>query len=1527
MPDTESTDEQVLLGAKAPKSPAVPQLDTTSILNPIAQVAKDLSIGEQEVQNNQHNVWLMSQNMDDSQRMNSIKAGITKIQGGTTQADQEAQPWYQALFHNVVQSAPSLGDMGAQGVAGGTIGAGAGATIGSVVPGIGTAIGAGAGWGWGFSTGMFKSGWEQSAGEMYGSLREAGVDHDTSKNISYAVGAVNGALNTIGGKILTSIAGKAVTQTEKRLIIKAATSTFVEQLEKNMLGRMAMNVTIGTLEQTAIGTGTSIMEEAGKVVAGILQKQNPEAFTDFGSSMKHIREAFTSSLMAGPVLATGAHVAGQAIGNVTGKTKLALDRTQLNKIKNISPHEILKQVQGHLEDMPNPWETGETSVAHDEAGQVYIRTGTTKTGQLQLTDIIENPQSKIQKELQVIYPEEKTLTPEEIAEGKQLRLALQTERNLNPTEVKGRLNQIASDIKTLKKEERRLEAEITIKEGTGQSSQKLIDKWRNVTHAIDALESKRDFIEKGLGTNITENAENVKLKMNTLNKVFDNLTATAERLQRTKEQLAQTYEIGFKRGKYETERGIRKIQAELVHIVNASTEDPKIRATVKQYINKVTNPAQALKAIASIKENIIKQESAKAAQLNEVDRLKTFNAVVKLAQNNRVTLQSGYPVTQLPQEIVTKLQVLKGFLKDKKSLDAFLEQTALEHGNKSVSELPEDVAFKAQLATMADALHNGDALTRNVTAANIAQWVYDGEKIITAKKAELQLKKDTAITTAKNSLGYQKGQIKYLTSQIDQIRHSINDIGAQGFTWNTLLDLITPKDKNHQLSKILDESESRHNYLASVKTTNLNMVKGIEGYMKNNGYEGNLIQKVWNDNNVEVRITSEDKNGNLFTLEPMTRGQMIDVALKAKDPSLHKALREGNGFTLPGDTEPGTSTLERINEALTKDDQAQIEATLAFYKDYHGSVNEVYKNKYGADLPMRDNYSPVTRKGYKVDAPYSQQGLQFSNLLPGSANTRMDSKLPIQFHNPMEDTVSHIRQWEYFKNYTDLLDRVGHTLTDSDIRTHIRDNFGAGTLKVLDDFHKRFIQNSPVPSAPGNSWWSAMRSDFSNAVMGFRANQFFTILPHGLNTWANYSATDILHGIKETVLHPLETDKVLKQSPIFEARTREGTNFELESAMHHSGLFGNTIGKIFGIEPTLEDQRVNSTIKRFIYAAHIGADVGIQRIFGAPIYHAELKNGATPHQALIAAERAIEQTQPGHSVSQTPFIQTNPIAHTMLAQYTQHPSQVLGKSLVAVRDWQHNMNDPKAWMKLGGALGALWAIPGALTATARVAPLLINNPNQDEDTLKEAGYQIAGGAIMGPLESEPIIGDIVQGIWFHSAKHLIGVDESKMGELHPSTFVSEIYNNTTTALKRWAKLGEPQDPTKLEDVEKEEDSKIKAELSTTKAASMALGIPNQLTSGPITAARQAEKGDILGAGFALGGWSPGMLAKRIPPSMEESLRLEEKRIEDSIKGGKDESVYDTMKTYLQSLFHGQEPPKPDTETSPAVKAFMEESSK
>ncbi len=98
-----------------------------------------------------------------------------------------------------------------------------------------------------------------------------------------------------------------------------------------------------------------------------------------------------------------------------------------------------------------------------------------------------------------------------------------------------------------------------------------------------------------------------------------------------------------------------------------------------------------------------------------------------------------------------------------------------------------------------------------------------------------------------------------------------------------------------------------------------------------------------------------------------------------------KDTDKGNGWTFTGETPQGTSFEEQIKSLMTNEDVAVAQAMLDFYQDYHARFNVPFREKYGVDLPMRENYSPLSRKGYQVDPGNS---FEFGSILPKAAITR-----------------------------------------------------------------------------------------------------------------------------------------------------------------------------------------------------------------------------------------------------------------------------------------------------------------------------------------------------------------------------------------------------------------------------------------------------------------------------------------------------------------------------------------------------------
>ncbi len=1526
-------------------------------------LSKKFQMGSEQVANSRNNAWIMGTGggLTDDQELKMLQAGAQKVQTGFNPADYEAQPWALRAVGDALETLPGIADTVGQGAIGGAVVGVSTALASRVVPhpfvqGVAGAIG----FGQGYTAGSVKSIWEQSAGELYGELRLAGVKRDTARLLGFTFGSLSASMEFLGTHVLQKIAGGAFSLARKTAIQKTLDTPYVKTIESSMLGRLGMHVAGEVATETSTEGAQQSGTELAKVAAAVLEKMPADSFTNWIDASSNIKEAMIQALGASLVLGAGASAGGHVLGKATGalqggakKAQAKINAEVLNELKESTPAELLRKMQEGLNDLPNAWENPDeqSSVAYDAQGNPYIKTSVVKeqqsaatrpinetvvqtqstnrtTGQQTLDQISKNAQVLIDQGLQSIYPVDQEV---QVGEGftptlesepdAQLRLPLVDWRPLNATETQARINQIQSDRNTLAKEAKRLEAQITLQEKTGSGGFKLIDKWQNVQQAMDSLDSEREVLESGLGTTDVEGPKYGKLRIKKLAGLFDKLSAQAQKLQEQKESgklgKQQSLQTGIEKGQRSERRTIRRMQQDLLNIVNTVTEDKNIKAQVKQYVNKVTTPEQMTKAVQQIQTKVLELETKKSENAQIKERQKVFDKVVKLIQGQRVRIDNGHPSAPLPTEITNKLQTLRGYLKDEKTLKLAEFEFNVAHGATPIDQLSPEAREQMQLQNLARNLFSGDALSYNVAAANIAQWVLDGKGIMAKKQQELEDEKTDTINTAKNSMKIPQKKEKSWVQNTGQRRNEFwNDIQAGTWTWNTLLDRLSAKDREHKLTELLDDTTAHRTYLAQKDVTASAFMQAIQQRVK----DPNLLQKFVDYQNTEKAITFTTKEGAAFT-ESLNKMQMIDALLKFQDSSVHEALREGNKWTLPGDVDPGASFIERVQGEMTAQDNELIQGILDFYKDYHTSINEVYRNEYGVDLPMRENYSPLTRQGYKVDAPFSADGLQFYSLLPGSAKTREDSKLPILLQNPIDTALHHIGQWEYWKAYTSKLRQINAVFQDTEISQHIRDEFGSGTLKVMENYIERFMKNDPLPNDPSSSFWSAVRTDLSRHALGFNyVASFATQMSSGTAMWAAHRPDQIMNGILQTILHPVQTEKALRDSPILRDRFKEGANVDLQRALRTQGLFAETIHHVLGIKPDPTSHDAANLYNRMMFAGIQYGDAGVARIFGGPVYQAELAAGKSHTEALTTVERLMEQTQQGSSVSQTPVLFTNPIVRTTMGLFTQQPVQLYGKSMSAINDFMNSPKKPTDFATLGHRLGAYWVIPGLLLGLAKATPSWLLPPDDDEDRKRTQIYDVIGSVLLDTLTGVPLFGDVVQALWFAAAKPLIGVDESARSDYFGKNPVIEtLYNNPQKALQAWSSYKKEEEkliPDLTEDklVVKEN----KAQLATGRAVSGLLGIPARFTNIPLGVTERLGDGDAVGGAIAFGGWSPGTLMQRKSKNEMDSLN-------DLFKIDENETPYDMIEVFLNSLLRGQkleDPAEQDKKSKVEVDEFI-----
>lgn len=1573
MPDVSDSDQRILqeFETAAPDPVEMKQIDSS--YSPLDLLSKKFDIGKDGVANSRHNVDLMNRwDMSEEEELKQIQQGAQKIGTGFSQSAYESQNWFLRAVDDAAETLPGIGDSLLQGGIGGALGAGAGAALGAPGGLPGALTFGGIGWEWGFNTGAAKSIWEQSAGEMYGELRLAGVKRETARGLAYTFGSLNASLEFVGLHNLKGLTGRAMSLASKSGIGKALQDQGIHKVEKNILGRLGMKYVESVFTETTTEGTQQASTEMAKVMAGLIQKGKADEFTNWRQASDNIGQSMFQALGAAAVLGAAGQGAGIAVGKGTSGLQSLVQNANIDALKKLdgkTPKEILQTLKQGLDEIPNSWEkeTDQGKVVYGPNNEVLIKTGTGKVqdaplpgsdiaavqgkaGQLQLNDIVNDPQKLIQEGLSAIYPQEEHVDINLVAdEGTQLRLPLRAAfsdpslepsaespvRVLNQTEANARLNQIESDARLLRKESSRLESQIRIKEKTGGGYQNLIDKWQNIGYTLDELDNEKTFIESGLGTTESEARKAGKVRINTLTKIFDKLEKTATRLteaqqtnnelkttlketqqqakrdikQTAKEQYAEGYsqgvDIGFNKGQLKAQRDIRNIRSTLKQMVREVTNDREIKQKVFQYIDTVTTAKQAQEAIATVKERVLNFEKAKAEEQNSKERQKVFDKVYKMVAGNQVKLQSGHPVSKMPQETVMKLKQLKFMLQKKENIDHVQQKFVEKYGETPLTELPDEAKDILQLTELARNLYSEDPLTQNIAASQVATWIYDGKRLLEEKRAELRTQKEQTLQVAQDSVGAHEVKRDYVGSATSRKKNSFKEFVNSWRTWNGLLDAISPKDQNHNITKLLDETSARGAFLQSVEITTQNMLKFIQDRMP----EGvNLLSKLRSEADTVYSIRYQMRDGS-FRTENFTKPQILDLVMKSKDESLHEALTDtetGNGFTLPGQVQQGESTFEKFEALLDDGDRAIIQGLLDFYKEYHGSVSTAYRNKYGVDLPMRENYSPVNRLGYKVEAPFGENGLQMWSLLPGSSKTRQQSKLAVLPSNPVDAAMSHIKQWEYFQNYDQLITNMNHVLTDTAIRNHLRNEYGNGTVEIMDNFFERFVKNDPIPSDPQDSFWSALRTDISRSALGFRLSSMFTQLSSGTSMWENYSPVDIVKGMVQTILHPVETEQAMRGSAILRDRFKSGTTVDLQRALNSQGVFASTLAKLdptgFIENFTTPDEQSKpfyDALNRAMFGAITMGDTMVARIFGGAVYHAELEKGATPQQAMETVERLMEQTQQSSSVSQTPVAMTNPTFNTLLGMFTQQPVQSFGRAMIHVQDFANGPKDLGAFMKLGHRIAVNWVVPGAMLGLVRTLPSWLLPQDDNDERERAQVWDIAGSAILGPTAGLPLIGDILQAIWFAAAKEAVGVDESKRSDFYgKNPLIELIYRKPYDAYKQWSKLSkQEEDIFSLPDLTADEASLMrdKAQLSTASALSSLLGIPNEFGSGGLSALDRLKEGDTAGAAMAMGGWSPGAVKQR-------------QGEEDSVFGAdpfkdlnKPETPYDMIKTYLNTL--------------------------
>ena len=1138
--------------------------------------------------------------------------------------------------------------------------------------------------------------------------------------------------------------------------------------------------------------------------------------------------------------------------------------------------------------------------------------------------------------------------------------------DLTPVEVQARNNHLSSVLRAIKREENRLAQDWHVRVKTGRPAEKLAAKLDALAKAKEELLFEQHLLDSGALSQEDVSSDSGTLRMSQISRLVQKIKEAGDRLDRriakNKERIAiadqtlrdtkaaaktklaegkakakqQGLDQGIKQGRRDERAGIQLMRNQLTQFVNSQVKNPQARAALHKYISKVTTKAQFDKQAQVVMNNIDKFNRQRSeARIRKVAERIIAN-IDRSINASKIRLQSGKPVSNLDADTTARLQKLKGYLEagDTATADALntlLDTQDLMSGATyrelmdmgSHHLIPVEALGDIQLMSMAIGLRNQDIMTLRVIEGNIAQWVMDARDAIRAKRDDLIQQRQDELDAAKSSLGVKDVSRVGSPTKKQEATINRNALAAEGLTWNRLMEFVTPNDKNHILQTMLNPTASRDLFYKNHGVQMMLAQDALAKAVKAAGYAKPLAIKINEDSNTNLQLTYRDAFGNVRGKKgdevQFSKAQLIDIYMKMQDETLRPTMRladpegkKGNAWTFKGEAPSGQSFQEVVESALTPTDIAVAHALLKYYDTYHSRVNAWYREKYGVDLPKRDNYSPLKRDTAGV-TPGTRQyhNLLYSSMLPGSAKTRVDSLKRIQPQSAYYLLDGHVKDWEHAIAFDDLLGTMRNVFGDALVQQHLIDNYGDHTKTLIDEYINRFIVDEPM-SRLDDGILAAWRGDMSTAVLAFKGPyQLLQQLTAGTAMPDDYSVGELLGAYKDYIANIKTTEQAMRDNATLKHRFKEGASIDLKHAMQSNGVFFKVLEKYFGLEAPDATPEQIALLQNIMFAGIRYGDAGVARVFGGAVYHAELRRGATPEQAMLKVVDAMENTQQSDSVEQIPSMWArHPALYTMLGQFRLQAEQIAGKIFIAHRDLINAHRDPNATAKDKAKATALWAkrmtlyyvIPVTLAGALKTLPMWFMPPDDDNDEnrARETAKGIAYEAFKQAAGGMPFIEEAAEGIWFFAQQALVGTKENNTAFLGQTKITATVMSavDAGKALQKAMSLNDGTELPSFDDEEKNAEAWTKAVGKVGRAVGMSTGVPVAAFTIPIALDKALQKGDPVGAALAVSGFAPGLLKNRYGTDKKEAEATHEA-----------ESLYDALRS-----FDVGEAPQQDEET-------------
>lgn len=689
----------------------------------------------------------------------------------------------------------------------------------------------------------------------------------------------------------------------------------------------------------------------------------------------------------------------------------------------------------------------------------------------------------------------------------------------------------------------------------------------------------------------------------------------------------------------QTKAEIKEIQNQLIKNLEESKLEAKDKAKFLRTIKNIQTPQQMNKVLPELAARI---ETLQA----QAESRKTKSAIKKAIKVTRIRKQAGKPISRLTPEVQKAFDFMRNAIK-------LTQEQAKEQllNNLSKAEVPtEEQAFQNRILGFV----SGEQFT---TPEELNRLLQDIETLKAGGKAKFELKaltiKEQRAKDRENAFNDIVGRKTPSTSRIekftDKFRRALSAPFKTMLGWDNLMNLLAIDSKvepgQSELEKITSVKENETAEKKGIRIAIegvLSQVAEAYGFTK----ESQVVRKFREDSKIQDLGIFKNERGEEANFE-ISRSEARKLWMELQDVSLRETLfnEKGNAYS--------PAMIQAVEEFLTQEDKDFAQRQLQFYRDFYKSVNEVYKDVYGVELPFNEFYSPISREFKAVDT--TDEFLQEINfrrsVTSGSLKSRVENIKPIKLQSDITVLQKHIIEMEHFKNWVLKIRQLNNVFTDNKIKDLIDKKFDKDMRRVVNDFIQDFTRGG-IDRSKNFGLWDKVRIGFTRSALAIKPSLAAKQMVSFIAFADDVPTVAFAKGIVDFALHPIKSTIILNQSEVLKARGQNLTR-DIRDAMKSDEF------SAFRKNP--------SFLNSLMFMVKMG-DRGAILLGGWSVYKHALDKTGSAEKALKAFEDSTSAAQQSADLSQLSTWQRGNTFQKMFTMFTSSQNQYFRKEYMAIRN-------------------------------------------------------------------------------------------------------------------------------------------------------------------------------------------------------------------------------------------------------------------